>query len=156
MTLELNPVLTPLAFLIGQWEGTGRGWYPTISDFSYREVSRFWSTGRNVLHYEQLTADPSTGEPMHCETGYLRVDGSHVELVVAHPLGIVEIEEGNVEGHRLTLETTFISSSSTAEKVAALARAIEVVGDELSYALSMKAARQPLSPHLEATLTRRS
>lgn len=151
---ELNPVLEPIAFLVGSWRGEGRGFYPTIEGFAYVEESRFWTTGRAVMHYEQLTNHPETGAPMHCETGYLRVNGDDVELVLAHPLGVIEVEEGTVSGTRLELASTTTGSSSTAMAIGSLTRTIEVEGSELTYTLSMEAVGEPLQGHLEATLRR--
>lgn len=150
----LNPALEPLAFLIGVWRGEGRGFYPTIEDFTYSEESRFWSSGRAVLHYEQRTSRPGDGAPLHCESGYLRLEGGRVELILAHPLGIIEIEEGTLDGTRLELASTSVAVSSTAIPVQRLARVLEVDGDRLTYRLSMEAVGQPLGAHLEAELTR--
>jgi hypothetical protein len=151
---ELHPALEPVSFLIGTWTGTGRGFYPTISEFGYEEESRFWSTGRPVLHYEQLTTNAETGSPLHCESGFVRVSGDKVEFVIAHPLGIVEVEEGTVKGCAIELATVDMGYSSTAEPVSALARRIEVGNDVLVYSLAMKAVGQSLQGHLEASLTR--
>lgn len=150
----LHPSLQPVAFLLGAWKGEGRGFYPTIDDFAYLEETRFWSSGRSVLHYEQLTTDAESGSPRHCETGYVRVDGDRVEFVIAHPLGIVEIEEGTVSGVRIDLASVAVATSSTADAVTELARTIEVTNDELTYSLSMTAAGQSLQGHLQAALVR--
>src|SRR5438445_3816253 len=32
---DLDPVLLPLAFLLGEWAGAGLGQYPTIEDFRF-------------------------------------------------------------------------------------------------------------------------
>ena len=51
-------------------------------------ASRFWS-------YVQRTKAVADGRPLHAETGYLRVpQPGRVELVLAHPNGITEIDVG--------------------------------------------------------------
>jgi hypothetical protein len=150
----LHPALQPISFLLGTWRGEGQGHYPTVDDFVYAEESRFWTTGRAVIHYEQQTWSPATGAPMHCESGYLRMNGNRVEMMLAHPLGIVEIEEGQVAGRRLKLTTVNVGRSSTAKRIDSLARTIAMDGDELAYTLEMAAVGQPLAGHLSARLKR--
>jgi hypothetical protein len=77
-----------------------------------------------------------------------------VELVLAHPTGVVEIEEGALDGQRLSLATTAVLGTTTAKRVDALAREVIVDGDVLAYTVAMAAVGQPLQHHLAATLRR--
>jgi hypothetical protein len=155
----LHEVLTPLRGLIGTFAGEGAGEYPTIEPFTYREQVTFGHVGKPFLAYGQRTSHPVTGAPMHAETGYLRVvPGGGVELVLAHPTGIVEVEEGHLEvadgSVVLDLATTTVAVTATAKDVRALRRRFTLDGDTLRYELSMAHADTPLTHHLAAVLHR--
>ncbi|HZU46044.1 MAG TPA: FABP family protein, partial [Mycobacterium sp.] len=95
MPAELHPDLEALAPLLGTWAGRGSGKYPTIEPFEYLEEVVFSHVGKPFLIYGQKTKAPADGKPLHAETGYLRVpQPGRVELVLAHPSGITEIEVG--------------------------------------------------------------
>lgn len=150
-----HPAIQPLAFLLGTWRGAGKGEYPTIAAFAYEEESRFWHAGKPWIGYEQRTWNPETKAPMHAETGYWRPIGDgRIEVVLAHPTGVAEIQEGTIDGARIMLRSTAIAATTTAKEVTALARTITVIGDTLSYELAMGAVGLPLQPHLAATLRR--
>jgi hypothetical protein len=160
MPPELHPNLRPLAPLLGTWHGRGSGEYPTIEPFDYLEEVTFSHLGKPFLVYTQKTSVPSDGAPLHAETGYLRVPRpGEVELVLAHPSGITEIEVGTytADGGAIELEmtTTQIGLTPTAKEVTALGRRFLLDGDELSYALQMGAVGQPMQHHLAAVLHRK-
>ena len=119
----------------------------------------FSHVGKPFLAYTQRTKAVADGKPLHAETGYLRVPRpGHVELVLAHPSGITEIEVGtySVTGDLIEIEmsTTTIGLTPTAKEVTALGRSFRIDGDELSYSVRMGAVGQPLQDHLAAVLHR--
>lgn len=159
MPVDLHPDLEALAPLLGTWAGRGAGEYPTIQPFEYLEEVVFTHVGKPFLVYGQKTKAVADGKPLHAETGYLRVpQPGRVELVLAHPSGITEIEVGtySVSGDVIDIEltTTEIGLTPSAKEVTALGRSFRIDGDELSYSLRMGAVGQPLQHHLAAVLHR--
>jgi hypothetical protein len=160
MLPDLHPDLQTLAPLLGTWQGRGSGTYPTIEPFDYLEEVAFSHVGKPFLVYGQKTRSAADGKPLHAETGYLRVPRpGHVELVLAHPSGITEIEVGTYTADGTTIELDMtaanIGLTPTAKEVTALGRSFRVDGDELSYSLQMGAVGQPLQHHLGAVLHRK-
>ncbi len=159
MPPDLHPDLEALAPLLGTWTGQGAGEYPTIQPFDYGEEVVFSHVGKPFLAYAQKTRALADGKPLHAETGYLRVpQPGQVELVLAHPSGITEIEVGTyaVTGGLIEIElsTTEVALTPSAKEVTALGRSFRIVGDELSYSVRMGAVGQPLQHHLAAVLHR--
>jgi hypothetical protein len=155
-----HPDIAALTPLLGTWSGQGHGEYPTISSFDYLEEITFGHIGKPFLTYTQRTRAADDGRPLHAETGYLRLPRpDHAELVLAHPTGITEIDEGelSVSLYGLTLElgSTGIGLTSTAKQVTAVTRSIHLRGDTIEYSLRLGAVGLPLQPHLVALLKRR-
>lgn len=160
MPAELHPDLQALAPLLGTWAGQGTGKYPTIQPFEYLEEVVISHVGKPFLAYAQKTRAVADGKPLHAETGYLRVPHpGHVELVLAHPSGVTEIEVGkySVTGDivEIELSSTAIGLTPSAKEVSALSRSFRVGGDELSYSVRMGGVGQPLQDHLAAVLHRK-
>nr|WP_205267332.1 FABP family protein [Mycolicibacterium sphagni] len=159
MVPELHPDVAVLAPLIGTWAGAGAGEYPTIASFGYREEIVIGHVGKPFLTYSQRTRATDDGRPLHAETGYLRVPApGRIELVVAHPTGVTEIDEGTlvVDGDGLSIEvaSTSIGLTGSAKSITALSRSFQLAGDQLTYRVAMAAVGEPLTHHLAATLRR--
>ena len=162
MPPDLHPDLEALAPLLGTWAGQGSGKYPTIQPFEYFEEVVFAHVGKPFLTYAQKTRAVTDGKPLHGETGFLRVPRpGQVELVLAHPSGITEIEVGtySVIGDLIEVEMSTspigaIGLTPSAKEVTALGRSLRIDGDELSYSVQMGAVGQPLQDHLAAVLHR--
>jgi THAP4-like, heme-binding beta-barrel domain len=151
----VHPDVAGLAFLLGSWTGDGQGMYPTIQAFSYREEVSFSHNGKPFLAYSQRTWGSSDGRPLHSETGYWRAGPSGwVELVIAHPTGVAEIEEGTFTGTTVEVSTRSIGLSSTAKQISVLGRSYRVDGDVLRYTLYMGAVGLPPQHHVGAELRR--
>jgi hypothetical protein len=149
----LHPSLGPVLGLLGSWRGEGKGQYPTVQPFSYKEEVRFAHDGRPLLSYEQRTR--RDGTPSHGERGYWRLlEGGRVELVLTHTTSITEIAEGTVADGRIDVRSTHVHGTSTAKEVLMLERSYHLEGDVLRYELRMEAVGQPLSGHLMAELRR--
>ena len=151
----LHKALQPLSFFLGTWRGEGRGEYPNIADFTYGEEVTFWHVGRPWLGYSQRTWSLTDGMPMHTESGFWRPQGpDRIEIVLAHALGIAEIQEGSVDGNRIEVSSTALAPTSSAKPVKRLVRIFDVVGDVLTYELKMAYDDVPLQHHLGAELHR--
>lgn len=151
----LHEAVAPLSFLLGRWAGEGEGSYPTIEPFHYGEEITLSHVGKPFLAYAQRTWNLDDGRPLHAETGYWRcVSPTHVELVVAHPTGVVELSEGPLSATSLVLSSKLVSGTGSAKEVTAVVRRMTVEDDGLGYELDMAAVGVPLTHHLRAVLQR--
>jgi hypothetical protein len=135
------------------------GGYPTIGgDFRYGQEVSFSHAGKPVLAYASRTwglEGELAGRQLAAETGWWRgqPDGG-VELLLAHPTGILELYVGEVTGAKIELRTDAVVRSPTAKEVSAGHRLYGLVEGELMYAVDMAMVGQPLTPHLSARLGR--
>lgn len=157
--MELHALVKPLSFLIGTWEGEGRGHFPTIDDFRYSETLTFGAVpGKPFLRYEQKTAGPNG--PMHTELGFLRpgTDG-HIEFVIAQPTGQTELLEGTVKEQgdgtlTISFPESVVANTSTAKTVDAAVRTYVISADRtgLHTKFDMEAVGQSMQQHLVSDL----
>ncbi len=155
VSAALHDAVAPLSFLLGRWAGEGEGSYPTIEPFRYGEEITLSHVGKPFLAYAQRSWSLDDGRPLHAETGYWRcASPTRVELVVAHPTGVVEVSEGPLSATSLVLSSTAMARTGTAKEVTALRRRIAVAEDRLDYDLAMAAVGIVLTGHLRAVLRR--
>jgi hypothetical protein len=156
---EPHPDLAPLSFLLGRWEGAGVGGYPTIESFRFGQEISFTHNGKPFLIYTSRTwlldEDGIPGRPLGTEAGYWRPQpDNQIEVLLAHPTGVVEIYLGEITGTRIEMSTDVVTRTATAKEVTAGRRLYGLVGDDLAYAYDMAAVGQSLQPHLSAQLKR--
>jgi hypothetical protein len=158
---SLHPSLAPIAELIGTWSGDGVGGYPDLdSDFVYAQTVTFTPLpGKPVLGYQSRTWRPETGEPLATEVGFWRMpDATTVEVMLAHPFGIVEVYVGDLSttatGFKIELNDNITVRTATARQVERSQRLYGMVEGDLAYAVDMAAEGHPMTPHLSARLTR--
>ncbi len=153
--MEIHPDVESVRFLLGRWEGRGKGDYPTVEPFEYIETLWFDAgPGKPWVAYRQATRDAATNEPLHAESGYLRVlPGHRLEMIIAQPTGIAEVHTGTVDGTHIHLRAGHVETAPSAKDVTDVERHITVDGDTMTYRLSMAAVGEELQRHLTATLT---
>jgi hypothetical protein len=155
MAPPLHPDVEPLAFLLGTWKGEGDGWWPTTDPFRYGEEMTFEHVGDPFLMYSQRSWLVADGSPLHFERGFFRPAGpGWLEIVLAHPLGIVEVAEGTLSGTVVDVASTSVTFTATGSPVTELRRRMEATDDVLTYRLHMAMRDVELTRHLQAELTR--
>jgi hypothetical protein len=157
--VAIHPDLAPMAFLLGRWEGAGIGGYPTIESFQFGQEIEFSHNGKPFLSYVsrtwRLDEEGRIGLPLGTESGYWRPrPDNQVEVMLAHPTGIVEIYLGEITGTRIEMATDVVARTATAKEVTAGHRLYGLAGGDLAYAYDLAAVGQPLQPHLSAQLKR--
>ncbi|MGZ6792643.1 MAG: FABP family protein [Mycobacteriales bacterium] len=157
---DLHPSLEHLAFLVGEWQGLGVVGYPTITEARYEQEVSFSHDGRPFLAYISKTwlidDEGARIRPSGVETGFWRPgrEPRDVEVLLAHPTGIVEVYVGEVAFSRIELTSEVVARTETAKEVTAFTRLYGLVEGDLAYAVDMAAVGQPLQPHLSARLAR--
>jgi hypothetical protein len=162
--ISVHPHIAHVAALLGTWTGVGHGDYPSIDPFDYAESVTFSHVGKPFLAYQQRTRSIGVagqpGQPMHAESGYWRFPApGRIEVVLSHPTGVTEIEEGTIElalDGTLVIElaTTSVGLSSTAKSVTGIGRRFRMKDDTIDYELHMSAVGLPMQYHLSARLVR--
>ena len=157
---DLHPALEHLAFLVGDWHGLGVLGYPTVQEARYEQQVSFEHDGRPFLSYSSRTwLIDDVGErirPSGTESGFWRPGKQprDVEVLIAHPTGLVELSVGEVVFHKIELVTDLLARTETAKEVTALKRLYGLVEGDLAYAIDMAAVGQGLQAHLSARLTK--
>jgi len=118
------------------------------------------SDGRPFLRHDSrtwLVDDEGVRiRPAAAELGFWRPGAGErdVELVLAHPTGIVELYYGEVVFRKVELATDHVATTATAKRVTGLTRLYGMVDEDLAYAADMAAVDVPLQPHFSALLKR--
>ena len=108
--ISSEEVLARLALLQGVWEGQGKGQFPTIDSFEYKEHLEFEvDLSYPLIHYQQRTILIPTNEHSHWESGFIRVlDNGKIEISNSQDSGRVEVLQGTMTvGPDVELEAQF-------------------------------------------------
>lgn len=158
--MDNNDAVGMLQTLIGTWEGTGAGQFPTMNDFGYREVLEIGGDYEAaLLHYKQQTWRLTEGgeAESHTEAGFIGLtDEGTVEITSSQALDRVEVLRGALSptdsGFSLDVESVSIAHDP---RMIRSWRSIVVSADRLSYTMGMATTAVPDGAnHLEAELTR--
>jgi len=146
--------------LAGTWRGEGRGGYPTITSFDYRETLTFTRRDEKSLAYEQRTQKRYDGQTewllSHWENGFIYIlDSGELELINAQ-MGRSEVLTGKVESNDSTFKIHFVSKAITNDsRMVSSARRFELNSDILSYEMEMQTTKvDQMTNHLKITLHR--
>ena len=95
-------ILEPLTWLLGNWQGKGRGGFPThhpfeFADYMHFKVAKEGFSEEPLIHFEEI-AEIKQGDRQafkHWETGYfIPAKDGKVKFLVCHNTGRVEITLG--------------------------------------------------------------
>jgi hypothetical protein len=161
---DLPAPLIPLVWMIGTWAGVGVIGYPGVPESRFAQELTIGHDGRPFLSHSSRTwlidEDGNTIRQASSETGYWRVGSTDeagvtgVELLLAHPTGVVEVYLGQVTGAKAELATDAVLRTETAKEYNAAARLYGLVEGDLLWAMDMAAMGHPLQPHASARLKR--
>ncbi|KAG2462344.1 THAP4 protein, partial [Polypterus senegalus] len=153
--VPLHPSVKPLEWMLGSWQSDepGHGSFPTIQPFRYTESLHISHVGQPMLNFLFTSFNAETKKPLHRECGFIRMEpkSNKVAFIIAHNLGLVEIEEGNLNGRELKLQSTALSRISFAKQpyVQEITRTFRLMEDgRLEQELFMATDNQPLNQHL--------
>lgn len=160
LDITLNPQLAPIAWLVGHWEGAGVVGYPDIESANFGQELDITHDGRPFLEMQSRTwLLDEAGEkvrPLARELGFWRVneDTGEVELLLAHPTGILEMYVGRRDAQRpmVELQTDGVLRSPAAREYNSAKRLYGYVDSQLMYVMEMAADGHPLQSHLSAQL----
>jgi hypothetical protein len=142
----LNPAINRLAWLVGRWEGTGKGVYPGTEEFDF-------------LHYLSQTfevdGEGKAVRPLSMETGFWRPQpDDSLEVVMCHPSGYAEVWYGKIIGAKIELATDAVVRTASADEYSAGQRLYGLVEGDLLWTFDKAAGGHPLQNHLWARLRR--
>jgi len=158
---SLAPVLAPLAWLVGRWEGAGVVGYPTIESARFGQEIVCSHDGRPFLEWHSRTwlldDAGNTLRPLATELGFWRVlENGEIELLLTHPTGVIEMYVGRRDPARpaIQLSTDGVLRSPAAKEYNAGARMYGLVDSQLAWVMDMAAVGQALQSHVSAQLKR--
>ncbi|XP_040026619.2 peroxynitrite isomerase THAP4 [Gasterosteus aculeatus] len=162
-TADLNPALLPLDWLLGTWESDepGEGCFTTIKPFRYTETLTFSHVGQPVINFMFNAFHAENKKPLHRECGFIRMQpgSNRVAFMIAQNSGLVEIEEGELTGQQLNLQSQALARVSFAREphVQKVSRVIQLRPDgRLEQTVSMATDNEPLMQHLHITYRRQA
>ena len=158
---DLPAPLVPLAWLLGTWEGAG------VTDRSGQDAQfgqevTFSHEGLPFLRYESRTwlldADGAPGAPLSTETGFWRpLPDLALEVLLAHPDGVVEVYVGAVDGASVELRTDVVARTDSPKDLPGYSAGHRLYGGvegDLLWVYEVAAREQPLAPLMSARLKR--
>jgi hypothetical protein len=161
MSSSATTTIQILDFLEGTWKGEGRGGYPGVTSFDYRETLVFTRRDEKTLAYEQRAQKRYDGQSewlqSHWENGFIStLDSGDLQLVNIQIGGRNEVLIGTIEATDSVFRIHFVSKNLNNDpRMISSARTFELEGDTLRYEMEMQTTKvnQPTS-HLKIALQR--
>ena len=147
--------------LEGTWKGEGRGGYPGVTSFDYRETLIFTRRDEKTLAYEQRTQKLYDGQTdylqSHWENGFMSIlDNGDLQLVNIQIGGRNEVLIGTIESIGSMFRIHFVSKTLNNDpRMISSARTLELEDTTLRYEMEMHTTKVNQStPHLKIALQR--
>ena len=146
--------------LAGSWKGEGRGQFPGVTSFKYRETLTFTRRDEKTLAYEQRTQKLYDGQAeyleSHWENGFIGILEYNVLELINAQMGRSEVLTGTVEAIDTVIRIRFVSKTIMNDpRMISSARTFELQDDVLRYEVEMHTTKvNELSPHLKIVLER--
>ena len=157
-----NSTTIPQIFTLlqGTWAGQGRGQFPTVNSFDFRETLTLTRRDEKTLAYEQRAEKLYDGQTewlqSHWENGFIRIlESGELELTSAQ-IGRTEVLVGSIQSIGSLFRIHFVSKTITNDpRMISSARRFELEGDTLRYEMEMQTtAVDQSTKHLEIELQR--
>ena len=150
-----------MGILEGSWKGEGRGQFPGVTSFNFRETLTFTRRDEKTMAYEQRTQKLYDGQteylPSHWENGFISIlDNGDLQLVNIQVGGRNEVLAGTVEELDSMFRIHFVSKALNNDpRMVSSARTLELQDDILRYEMEMHTTKVDQStPHVRITLQR--
>lgn len=161
---DLHPSLTPLAFLLGTWQGAGVAEYPGQEACNVGQEISFTHDGRDFLEYTarswQLDAAGDRVRPLESERGFWRAPGRgggrDIEAVLVRDQGVAEVWYGALAAGKpqLDLVTDTVARTSSSPAYTGGKRLYGYVNGDLMWVGEKATPTVPLRPYMSAHLKR--
>lgn len=167
---DLAPEVYPLAWLVGEWSGTGFIEYPDIPKVEFRSDVSFTHDGGPYLVYAATMTvvgdDGEDGPIWASERGYWRVPPQTpeglalrenqfpVEVLLADASGSIAMLIGAVGNGRVDLASDVMARSASAPRVDGATRLYGHVGGELMFAYDIAAFGNELRSYASGRMHR--
>lgn len=150
-----------LGLLEGTWQGEGRGEFPGVTSFGYRETLVFTRRDEKILAYEQRTQKLYDGQTeylqSHWESGFISIfENGDLQMANIQIGGRNEILIGTIEACEDMFRIRFVSKVLNNDpRMISSARTFELESDALRYAMEMHTTKVDQStPHIKIALQR--
>lgn len=156
---DLHPSLTPLAFLLGTWQGAGVAEFPGQEACNFGQEVTFDHDGREVLSYVsrswELDAEGNQTRPLEAEQGFWRLLAERqIEAVLVRDQGVAEIWYGELaEGKpQVDLATDAVARTASSPEYSGGKRLYGYVNGDLMWVGEKATPTIPLRPYMSAHL----